>query len=35
MSTWLKRLVTAGFVFYLVKGLVWLGIGLTVLLWSL
>jgi hypothetical protein len=34
MSTWLKRLTAAGFLFLLVKGLVWLGIGLSVLLWS-
>ena len=35
MSTWLKRLSAAGFLFFLVKGLLWLGIGLSVLLWSL
>ena len=35
MSTWFKRLMTVGFLFFLVKGLVWLGIGLSVLLWSL
>ena len=35
LSTWLKRFAAAGFLFYLVKGLVWLGIGLAVLLWNL
>ena len=35
MTLWIKRLTAAGFVFFLVKGLVWLGIGLSVLIWSL
>ena len=35
MSTWLKRIAAAGFLVFLIKGLVWLGIGLSVLLWSL
>ena len=35
MTIWIKRLTAAGFVFFLVKGLVWLGIGLSVLIWSL
>ncbi len=35
MSTWLKRLTAAGFIFFLVKGLFWLGIGLSALLLSL
>ena len=34
MPTWLRRLTAAGFIFFLVKGLVWLGICLSVLLWS-
>ncbi len=35
MYTWLKRLTAAGFIFFLVKGLLWLGIGLSVLLLGL
>ncbi len=35
MTTWLKRIAAAGFVFFLIKGLVWLAIALTVLVWSL
>ena len=35
MTTWLKRIAAAGFLFFLVKGLVWLGIGLALLIWSL
>lgn len=35
MATWLKRLAAAGFLFFLLKGLVWLVIALTVLVWSL
>ena len=35
MTTWLKRIAAAGFLLFLVKGLVWLGIGLALLIWSL
>lgn len=35
MTAWIKRLAAAGFLLFLIKGLVWLGIGLSVLLWSL
>ncbi len=34
MPTWLKRLTAVGFLFFLVKGLLWLGIGLSVLLFG-
>ncbi len=34
-SIWIKRLAAAGFLFFLVKGLVWLGIGLVVVVCSL
>ena len=32
---WFRRIAAAGFLFFLIKGLVWLAIGLTVVLWSL
>ncbi len=35
MSVWFKRIAGAGFLFFLVKGLVWLGIALSVMIWSL
>lgn len=35
MTTLLKRLTVAGFLFFAIKGLVWLGIGLSVLILSL
>ncbi len=35
MSIWIKRLAAAGFLVFLVKGLVWVGIGLVVVVCSL
>ena len=35
MTVWIKRVATVGFLFFLVKGLVWLAIALTVVVWSL
>ena len=35
MSVWFKRLFAAGFLFFLIKGLVWLAIAFTVVLWSI
>ncbi len=35
MSVWLKRVIGAGFLFFLLKGLVWLGIALSLVIWSL
>ena len=35
MSLWMKRLAVGGFLFFLIKGLVWLAIALSVVLWSL
>ena len=35
MAVWFKRLAAAGFLFFLIKGLVWLGIALALVLWSL
>lgn len=34
MSCWLKRIAAAGFLVFLVKGLVWLGIGLVIVVGS-
>ena len=33
--TWVKAAFAAGFLFFLIKGLVWVGIGLSVALLSL
>ncbi len=33
--TWLRRLATVGFLFFLVKGLVWLAVALSVVFVSL
>ena len=35
MFTWLRRLATVGFLFFLVKGLIWLAIALSVVFVSL
>ncbi len=35
MSTWFKRIAAAGFLFFLIKGLVWVGIAVTVAVWSM
>lgn len=35
MSIWLKRAAAAGFLVFLVKGLVWIGIGVVVVVCSL
>ena len=35
MSMWAKRIVAGGFLFFLIKGLAWLGIVVGVALWSL
>ncbi len=35
MALWIKRIAAAGFLVFLVKGLVWLGIGLVVVICSL
>ena len=35
MSTWIKRIAAAGFLFFLVKGLIWLGIAVSLVIWSL
>ena len=35
MTTWIKRITTAGFLFFLIKGLVWLGITIAVVIWGL
>ena len=35
MSVWYKRVFAAGFLFFLIKGLVWLAIALSVVLWSM
>jgi len=32
MAVWIKRLAAAGFLFFLIKGLVWLGIALSVMI---
>ncbi len=34
MSVWLKRLAAAGFLVFLIKGLIWLGVAVTVVLWA-
>ena len=34
LSCWLKRIAAAGFLVFLVKGLVWLGIGLVIVVGS-
>ena len=34
MTTWIKRIATAGFLFFLIKGLVWLGITIVVVIWG-
>ncbi len=35
MSFWMKRIAAAGFLVFLVKGLVWVGIGFVVVVCSL
>ena len=35
MTVWIKRLATLGFLFFLIKGLAWLGVVVTVALISL
>lgn len=35
MPTWMKRVAAAGFLVFLVKGLVWIGIGVVVVVCSL
>ena len=35
VTIWMKRLAAAGFLVFLVKGLVWVGIGLVVVVCSL
>ncbi len=35
MALWIKRIAAAGFLFFLIKGLVWLGIALSVMIWAL
>ena len=35
MTTWLKRIGIVGFLFFLIKGLVWLAIAIAVAIWSL
>jgi hypothetical protein len=35
MSTWIKRLAAAGFLFFLIKGLVWLILGAGVAILAL
>ncbi len=35
MTFWIKRIAAAGFLVFLIKGLVWLGIGLVVVVCSL
>ena len=35
MITWVKRVAAVGFLFFMIKGLVWLGIALAVVLVSL
>ncbi len=35
MSIWMKRVAAAGFLIFLVKGLVWIGIGVVVVVCSL
>ena len=32
---WLKRIATVGFLFFLIKGLAWLGVIAAVAIWSL
>ena len=34
MPTWMKRVAAAGFLVFLVKGLVWIGIGVVVVVCS-
>ena len=34
-TVWLKRVATVGFLFFLIKGLAWLGIFGAVALWAL
>jgi len=34
MKTWIKRLGAASFLFFLVKGLLWLAIPLVLLAWN-
>jgi hypothetical protein len=35
VPTWIKRIAAAGFLIFLIKGLVWLGIALSVMIWSI
>ena len=35
MVIWIKRIAAAGFLFFLIKGLVWLGIAFSVMIWCL
>ena len=35
MTFWIERIAAAGFLVFLIKGLVWLGIGLVVVVCSL
>ena len=35
MSIWMKRVAAAGALVFLVKGLVWIGIGVVVVVFSL
>ena len=35
MTVWMKRVAAVGFLFFLLKGLVWLAIAVSVVLWSL
>ncbi len=30
MSRWIKRIAAVGFLFFLIKGLVWIGVAVTV-----
>ena len=32
MALWIKRIAAAGFLFFLIKGLVWLGIAFSVMI---
>ena len=35
MAFWIKRLAAVGFLFFLLKGLLWIGIGVVVVVFSL
>jgi len=35
VSVWVKRIAAAGFLIFLIKGLVWLGIAVSAMIWCM